>query len=96
MKAKKIILTASAILAAGALTYGAVKWTEEQRRLKSQQEIVRVVRDFFEDLGEIATVYVELYASGEEYLQGGVVMEDGRHFTFCYEQGELTYEEEDR
>ena len=82
------------MLVAGALTYGAVKLAEEQRRNKNQEEIVQVVRDFFATMGEIATVYVELYASGEESLVGGVVMEDGRHFSFDYDQGQLTYEEE--
>ena len=39
-------------------------------------------------------VYVQLYKSDEHRLVGGVVYEDGRHLIFVYENGELTYEEE--
>ena len=46
------------------------------------------------DLGDIATLYVKLYKSDEHRLVGGVVYEDNRHITFVYENGELTYEEE--
>ena len=44
--------------------------------------------------GPIATVYVELYESTDSRMVGGVVLEDDRHFTFVYENGQLTYEEE--
>ena len=37
---------------------------------------------------------VQLYKSDEHRLVGGVVYEDGRHLIFVYENGELTYEEE--
>ena len=37
---------------------------------------------------------VQLYKSDEHRLVGGVVYEDGWHLTFVYENGELTYEEE--
>ncbi|MGT2845956.1 DUF4651 domain-containing protein [Streptococcus massiliensis] len=93
MKAKKIILTTTVLLGAGALAYGANKLVQEQRRLADREEIVQVVRDFFADMGEIATVYVQLYESSDERLVGGVVFEDERHFTFLYENGELSYEE---
>ena len=39
-------------------------------------------------------LYVQLYKSDEHQLVGGVVYEDDRHFTFVYENGELSYEEE--
>ena len=94
MKAKKIILTTTALLGAGALAFGAAKVVQEQKRLRSREEIVRVVREVFASRGPIATVYVELYESTDNRTVGGVVLEDDRHFTFVYENGQLTYEEE--
>ena len=45
-------------------------------------------------MGEIATLYVQVYESSLESLVGGVVFEDGRHYTFVYENEDLVYEEE--
>ena len=94
MKAKKIILTTTALLGASALAFGAAKVVQEQKRLRNREEIIRTVRDFFSSRGPIATVYVELYESTDSRMVGGVVLEDDRHFTFVYEHGQLTYEEE--
>lgn len=47
MKAKKIILTTTALLGASALAFGAAKVVQEQKRLRNREEIVRTVRDFF-------------------------------------------------
>ena len=94
MKAKKIILTTTALLGAGALAFGAAKLMQEQKRLRNREEIVQIVREFFSSRGPIATVYVELYESTDNRTVGGVVLEDDRHFTFVYENGQLTYEEE--
>ena len=94
MKAKKIILTTTALLGAGAVAFGAAKLVQEQKRLRNREEIVQIVREFFSSRGPIATVYVELYESTDNRTVGGVVLEDDRHFTFVYENGQLTYEEE--
>lgn len=94
MKAKKIILTTTALLGAGALAFGAAKVVQEQKRLRNREEIVQIVREVFASRGPIATVYVELYESTDSRTVGGVVLEDDRHFTFVYENGQLTYEEE--
>ena len=45
-------------------------------------------------MGEIATLYVQVYESSLESLVGGVIFEDGRHYTFVYENEDLVYEEE--
>ena len=55
MKAKKIILTTTALLGVGAVAFGAAKVVQEQKRLRSREEIVRVVREFFASRGPIAT-----------------------------------------
>ena len=46
MKTKKIILTTTALLGAGALAFGAAKVVQEQKRLRNREEIVELVRDF--------------------------------------------------
>ena len=38
--------------------------------------------------------YVQVHESSLERLVGGVVFEDGRHYTFVYENEDLVYEEE--
>ncbi|WP_125445474.1 DUF4651 domain-containing protein [Streptococcus sanguinis] len=94
MKAKKIILTTTALLGAGALAFGAAKVVQEQKRLRNREEIVELVRDFFSSQGTISCLYVKLYESTDDRLVGGLVLEDDRHFTFVYENGQLSYEEE--
>ena len=47
MKAKKIILTTTALLGAGAVAFGAAKLVQEQKRLRNREEIVQIVREFF-------------------------------------------------
>ena len=48
----------------------------------------------FSEMGEIGTLYVQVYESSLERLVGGVIFEDGRHYTFVYEDEDLIYEEE--
>ena len=45
-------------------------------------------------MGEIATLYVQVYESSLESLVGGVIFEDGCHYTFVYENEDLVYGEE--
>ena len=94
MKAKKIILSGLAAASASALALGAYKIVKDQKRLRTQEELVAEVREQMENMGEIATLYVELYESSEERLVGGLVFEDERHYRFVYEEGLLHYEEE--
>ncbi|MEQ5954702.1 DUF4651 domain-containing protein [Streptococcus suis] len=54
------------------------------------------MRDFFADLGEIATVYVDETASTQTTLIGGVVMEAGQVFLFENTKGSIQYREEER
>ncbi|HFI0436305.1 TPA: DUF4651 domain-containing protein, partial [Streptococcus suis] len=59
-------------------------------------QALQEVRDFFADLGEIATVYVDETASTQTTLIGGVVMEAGQVFLFENTQGSIQYREEER
>ena len=94
MKAKKIILSSLALASAGALAAGVYKIAKDQKRLRTQEELVAEVREQMEAMGTIATLYVELYESSEERLVGGVIFEDERHYRFVYEDSLLRYEEE--
>ena len=94
MKAKKISLSSLAVASAGALAAGVYKIAKDQKRLRTQEELVAEVREQMEAMGTIATLYVELYESSEERLVGGVIFEDERHYRFVYEDGLLHYEEE--
>ena len=94
MKAKKIILSSLALASAGALAAGDYKIAKDQKRLRTQEELVAEVREQMEAMGTIATLYVELYESSEERLVGGVIFEDERHYRFVYEDSLLRYEEE--
>ena len=94
MKAKKIILSSLAAASASALALGAYKIAKDQKRLRTQEELVAEVREQMENMGKIATLYVELYESSEERLVGGIIFEDERHYRFVYEEGLLHYEEE--
>ena len=68
------------------------KIQEDRKKAQALQE----VRDFFTDLGEIATVYVDETASTQTTLIGGVVMEAGQVFLFENTKGSIQYREEER
>lgn len=94
MKKKKTALLAG-LLGVGVLTASAQfyrKIQEERKKAQALQE----VREFFADLGEIATVYVDETASTQDVLIGGVVMEADQIFLFENVRGSIRYEEEKR
>ena len=94
MKAKKILLTTAALAGVGIAAYATKKTLDERKEAEQREQLVAEIRKSLSELGDIATLYVQLYKSVEHRLVGGVVYEDGRHLTFVYENGELTYEEE--
>lgn len=94
MKTKNIIKTGLVVAGLGALAFGAKKVSDEHKLMKTQEELTAIVRDYFSEMGEIATLYVQVYESNLERLVGGVIFEDGRHYTFVYEDEDLIYEEE--
>ncbi|MEW4354626.1 DUF4651 domain-containing protein [Streptococcus pneumoniae] len=94
MNAKKIMLSSLAVIGAGTALYGTHRLVEDKKRVKKQEELVAEVRYMLSEMGTIETFYVELYKSSEDCLVGGAIFSDGRSVTFCYEKGELTYEEE--
>ncbi|BBD43102.1 DUF4651 domain-containing protein [Streptococcus anginosus] len=94
MKAKKILLTTAALAGVGIAAYATKKTLDERKEAEQREQLVADIRKRLSELGPIATLYVQLYKSDEHRLVGGVVYEDNRHLTFVYENGELTYEEE--
>lgn len=71
-----------------------LKTLDERKEAERREQLVSEIRKSLSELGDIATLYVQLYKSDEHRLVGGVVYEDNRHLTFVYENGELSYEEE--
>lgn len=94
MKAKKMWMAGLALLGIGSLVLATKKVADDHKLMKTQEELTAIVRDHFSDMGEIATLYVQVYESSLERLVGGVIFEDGRHYTFVYENEDLVYEEE--
>ena len=94
MKAKKMWMAGLALLGIGSLALATKKVADDHKLMKTQEELTAIVRDHFSDMGEIATFYVQVYESSLERLVGGVIFEDGRHYTFVYENEDLVYEEE--
>ena len=94
MKAKKILLTTTALAGVGLAAYATKKTLDERKEAERREQLVSEIRKSLSELGDIVTLYVQLYKSDEHRLVGGVVYEDNRHLTFVYENGELTYEEE--
>ena len=94
MKAKKMWMAGLALLGIGSLALATKKVADDRKLMKTQEELTEIVRDHFSDMGEIVTLYVQVYESSLERLVGGVIFEDGRHYTFVYENEDLVYEEE--
>ena len=94
MKAKKMWMAGLALLGIGSLALATKKVADDHKLRKTQEELTAIVRDHFSDMEEIATLYVQVYESSLERLVGGVIFEDGRHYTFVYENEDLVYEEE--
>ena len=94
MKAKKMWIAGLALLGIGSLALVTKKVADDRKLMKTQEELTAIVRDHFSDMGEIGTLYVQVYESSLERLVGGVIFEDGRHYTFVYENEDLVYEEE--
>ena len=93
MKAKKMWMAGLALLGIGSLALATKKVADDRKLMKTQEELTAIVRDHFSDMEEIATLYVQVYESSLERLVGGVIFEDGRHYTFVYENEDLVYEE---
>ena len=84
MKAKKCGWQVWLCLVLGALPL-LRKVADDRKLMKTQEELTAIVRDHFSDMGEIAILYVQVYESSLERLGWWGHFEDGRHYTFVYE-----------
>lgn len=74
MKAKKMWMAGLALLGIGSLALATKKVADDRKLRKTQEELTAIVRDHFSDMGEIATLYVQVYESSLERLVGGVIL----------------------
>ena len=87
-------MSSLAVASAGALAAGVYKIAKDQKRLRTQEELVAEVREQMEAMGTIATLYVELYESSEERLVGGVILKMSAITALSMRMVSLHYEEE--
>ena len=96
MESKNFKLASSACLIGigGAVLLGTVvkKQFEERKRERIKAEL----RQFFNQLGEIAVLYVKEFESDKDTIRGGLVMNDETIYLFTYENGQISYEEDKR
>ena len=59
------------------------KVADDRRLMKTQEELTAIVRDHFSDMGEIATLYVQVYESSLERLVGGVIFRGWSSLYLC-------------
>lgn len=83
----------SGLLGAG-LVLGLGLMINDYYQEKERQYITRDLRAFFSDLGHIDVLYVTPKLPRVVQVSGGVVMADGRHYTYTYDRGQISIEEE--
>lgn len=93
MSKKKFPWLLATVLGATATAVAVHEWQQEREERKKEQALAQV-RAFFTEMGPIATIYIFEQASTADWLQGGVVMEDGVVYTFENNQGSIRYDEE--
>lgn len=91
-KKSRLALGLGLVGISGAFALGLVIKKELAER--KAEKIKAALRQFFDQLGEIAVLYVNETASDKQVTRGGVVMTDGRVYQFSYEKGQIVYEEE--
>lgn len=92
---KKKTAVLAGVLGTGILAASARYYMKVQEEKKKAQALVQV-RQFFAELGSIATVFIYEAESSADLLKGGVVMETGQVYTFENHAGEIAYEEEEK
>ena len=60
MKAKKMWMAGLALIGIGSLALATKKVSDNHKLRKTQEELTAIVRDHFSDMGEIATLYVQV------------------------------------
>ena len=93
MKKKSYLYLATGLLlgaAVGAYCY----YKQEKSEFEKAQE-VEDVRQFFSLMEPVTTLYIYEEGRIKGRFSGGVFLASGQHYTFDYDQGEITFREED-
>ncbi|GAB6729481.1 DUF4651 domain-containing protein [Streptococcus uberis] len=59
-----------------------------------QEKMTADIRQFFSQKGDIELVYFDVPQPQSKERNGGLVMSDGRQFSFTYQKGTIIYQEE--
>lgn len=92
MKRKTLALFAGGVGALGLLAM-AEKYRQSRAEMK-KAALIQDIRQELSHLGTIAVLYTNPTDKENPGLTGGIVLEDGRAYSFVYAEDILTYEEE--
>lgn len=92
MKRKTLALFAGGVGALGLLAM-AEKYRQSRTEMK-KAALIQDIRQELSHLGTIAVLYTNPTDKENPGLTGGIVLEDGRSYSFVYAEDILTYEEE--
>jgi len=86
-----------ALFAGGVGALGLLAMTEKYRQSRAEMKKAALIQDIRQELSHLGTIAV-LYTNPTDKenpgLTGGIVLEDGRAYSFVYAEDILTYEEE--
>ena len=94
MKRKTLAIIAGGLGALGFLAL-AEQGRRRQRADKKRSALLQEIRQDLSHQGPISVLYVNPSDQDVPHFSGGVVMEDGRIFSFADVDGELIYKEEE-
>ena len=80
-----------ALFAGGVGALGLLAMTEKYRQSRVEMKKAALIQDIRQELSHLGPIAV-LYTNPG--LTGGIVLEDGRVYSFVYAEDKLTYEEE--
>ena len=93
MKRKTLALFAGGVGALGLLAMAEKKYRQSRTEMK-KAALIQDIRQELSHLGTIAVLYTNPTDKENPGLTGGIVLEDGRAYSFVYAEYILTYEEE--
>ena len=92
MKRKTLALFAGGL---GALSLLAMAEKQRCSHVEAKNTaLIQNIRQELSHLGSIAVLYTNPTDKGNPGLTGGIVLEDGRAYSFVYVEDKLTYEED--
>lgn len=67
---------------------------KEKYQNYQQEKMTADIRQFFSQMGDIELVYFDVPQPQLKERNGGLVMSDGRRFSFTYQKDKIIYQEE--